>query len=143
MAAYIKQLLLIAVVAVLYTKASTQPMSLPNCPSKCGSVTIPYPFGTTKDCSLDNTFLIDCNQTSSTSYAPFLPQSNQSVLNIALDGELRVSWPIASDCYAEKGEFANETAQGISMTNFHISPTGNKLIAVGCDTMGLFLANDS
>ncbi|CAJ2667644.1 unnamed protein product [Trifolium pratense] len=143
MAAYMKQLLLIAVVAVLYTKASTQPMSLPNCPSKCGSVTIPYPFGTTKDCSLDNTFLIDCNQTSSTSYAPFLPQSNQSVLNIALDGELRVSWPIASDCYAEKGEFANETAQGISMRNFHISPTGNKLIAVGCDTMGLFLANDS
>jgi hypothetical protein len=140
----IKQLLMIAVVTVLYTKSSTQPMSLPNCLSKCGSITIPYPFGTTKDCSLDNTFLIDCNQTYSTStYAPFLRQSNQSVLNIALDGELHVAWPIASDCYTEEGELASTTLQSFSMTYFHISPTRNKLIAVGCGAIGLFSASDS
>ncbi|GAU46488.1 hypothetical protein TSUD_402430 [Trifolium subterraneum] len=141
MAVDIKQLLLIAVVAVLYTKASTQPMSLPNCPSNCGSVTIPYPFGTTKDCSLDNTFLINCNQTS---HVPFLPENiNISVLDISLDGELRVAWPIASDCYTEEGEFANQTTQSINMTYFHVSPTRNKLIAVGCDTVGVLVGADS
>ncbi|KAK2390439.1 putative wall-associated receptor kinase [Trifolium repens] len=146
MAVHIKQLLLIATVAVLYTKtkAATQPMSLPNCPSKCGSVTIPYPFGTTNECSLDNTFLIDCNQTSSTStYTPFLPQSNQSVLNISLNGELRVAWPVASDCYTETGELANQTTQVINMTYFNVSPTRNKLTAVGCNTVGVLVGADS
>ncbi|GAU46486.1 hypothetical protein TSUD_402410 [Trifolium subterraneum] len=143
MAAHIKELVLIAVVVVLYTKASTQPMSLPNCTSKCGSVTIPYPFGTTKNCSLDNTFLINCNQMS---HVPFFQDEysdyNISVLNISFDGELRVAWPIASDCYAEMGKLVNETTQDISLTNFHISSTRNKLIAVGCDTFGVLDAYD-
>ncbi|WJX33988.1 hypothetical protein P8452_22144 [Trifolium repens] len=146
MAVQVKQLLLIATVAFLYTKtkAATQPMSLPNCPSKCGSVTIPYPFGTTKECSLDNTFLIDCNKTSSTSTStPFLPQSNQSVLNILLNGELRVAWPIASDCYTETGELAKQTPQVINMTYFNVSPTRNKLTAVGCNTVGVLVGADS
>ncbi|MCH82278.1 wall-associated receptor kinase 2-like [Trifolium medium] len=141
MAVHIKQFLLIAVVAVLYTKASTQSMSLPNCQSKCGSVTIPYPFGTTKECSLDNTFLIDCNQTSQ---VPFLPENkNISVLDISLEGELRVAWPIASHCYTKKGEFVNQTIQDIIMTHFHISSTRNKFIAIGCNTVGLIEAADS
>ncbi|AES95103.1 wall-associated receptor kinase galacturonan-binding protein [Medicago truncatula] len=126
---------------ILSPVVRTQPASLPNCPTKCGSVTIPFPFGTTKSCSLDNTFLIDCNKTSSTSTdVPFLPQSNQSVLNISLDGELHVAWPIGSDCYAEKGKLVNQTYPGINMTHLQISPTGNKLIAVGCDTVGIFSA---
>ncbi|XP_013461334.3 wall-associated receptor kinase 2 [Medicago truncatula] len=138
-----KQLLLM-VVAVIYTKVATQPVSLPNCPTKCGNVTIPFPFGTTNNCSLDNTFLIDCNKTSSTSTdVPFLPQTNQSVLNISLDGELRAAWPVASDCYSENGTKLSQIIQDINMTHFHISPTKNKLIAVGCDTVGVLEAADS
>jgi len=138
-----KQLLLMVVV-VIYTKASTQPVSLPNCPTKCGSITIPFPFGTTNNCSLDNTFLIDCNKTSPTStHVPFLPQSNQSVLNISLDGELRAAWPVASDCYSENGTKLSQIIQDINMTHFHISPTKNKLIAVGCDTVGVLEVVDS
>ena len=137
-----KQLLLM-VVAVIYTKVATQPVSLPNCPTKCGSVTIPFPFGTTNNCSLDNTFLINCNKTSTSTDVPFLPQSNQSVLNISLDGNLRVAWPVASDCYSKNGTQVNQTYYEINMTHFHISPTKNKLIAVGCDTVGVLTAGDS
>ncbi|PNY14222.1 wall-associated receptor kinase 2-like protein [Trifolium pratense] len=145
MAVRLKQLLLM-VAAAIYTKAATQPMSLPNCPTKCGSVTIPFPFGTTENCSLDNTFLINCNQTSSTPTStniPFLEKSNQTVLNISLNGELRVAWPVASDCYAEKSKRVNQTVKHVNMTNFQISPTRNKLTAVGCDTIGALSANDS
>ncbi|CAK8567478.1 unnamed protein product [Lathyrus sativus] len=145
---YSKQLLLIVVVAVFHTKAVTQPISRPNCPTMCGSVTIPFPFGTTKDCSLDNTFLINCIETSSTTsnsttQIPFLPNTNQSVLNISLDGKLRVAWPVARDCYGEKGTFMSRTFQNINMMHFPISPTRNKLIAIGCDTIGVFFAMDS
>jgi len=145
MAVHRKHLLLLTVFVVLYTKSETQPMSLPNCQTMCGNVTIPFPFGTTKECSLDNTFLIDCNKTSSTSTddVPFLPQTNQRVLNISLHGELRVAWPVSSDCYLENGTQVNQTLQNINMAHFHISPTQNKFIAVGCDTVGILTAADS
>ncbi|CAK8567479.1 unnamed protein product [Lathyrus sativus] len=140
MAVHIKQLLLMVVVAVIYTKAATQPvLSLPNCPEKCGSVDIPFPFGTTVDCSLNNTFLINCNKT----LVPFLPQSNQRVIDISLGGTLRVAWPVASDCYTKNGTLMNQTIPDINITYFPASPTRNKLIAVGCDTVGVFQTTDS
>jgi len=144
---YSKQLLLMVVVAVLYTKAATQPISLPNCIGKCGSIEIPFPFGITKDCSLDNTFLINCKKISSTTsnsttLVPFLSKTNQRVLNITLKGELHVAWPVASDCYAKNSIQVNQPYFDIKMPYFHISPTRNKLIAVGCDTIGLFAAID-
>jgi len=148
MAVHIKQLLLVTVFVILYTKSETQPIiPRPNCPTitMCGSVPIPFPFGTTKDCSLDNTFLINCNKTSSTSTddVPFLPQSNQSVLNIDLAaGKLRVAWPVASDCYSKNGTQVNQTIQDIIMTNFQIS-TQNKFIAVGCDTVGILIVAEA
>jgi hypothetical protein len=146
MVVYSKQLLMVVVTVFLVKEATQQLLSLPNCPTKCGSVTIPFPFGITKDCSLDSTFLIDCNKTSVTStstHVPSLPQSNHSVLNISLDGELHVAWPVASDCYAEKSELVNQTYWGINMTHFPISSTRNKLIAVGCDTAAFLATYDS
>ncbi|RHN69507.1 putative protein kinase RLK-Pelle-WAK family [Medicago truncatula] len=142
---YSKQLFLMVVVAVFYTKAATQPMSLPNCTAKCGSIKIPFPFGITKDCSLDNAFLINCNKTSSTAsnstkHVAFLSKTNQRVLNISLNGELHVAWPVARHCYPKKSK---PTTPDIKMPHFHVSPTQNKLIAVGCDTMGLLEAIDS
>ncbi|KAJ1376612.1 Wall-associated receptor kinase, galacturonan-binding domain [Sesbania bispinosa] len=137
-----QQQLLLLLVAILVASTQTQPMSLPNCPTNCGSVTIPFPFGTTESCSLDSTFLINCNQTSSTLHTPFLAQRNLSVLNISLNGELHVAWPVASDCYARKGKQVNQTVQGLNLTNFHVS-SRNKLTVVGCDTIGLVVGNDS
>ncbi|XP_072078131.1 wall-associated receptor kinase 1-like [Arachis hypogaea] len=66
--------------------AVTQPNS--NCTKRCGSVEIPFPFGTDESCSLDTSFLISCNHTST----PYLPHNNATVLSISLDdGEMRVS----------------------------------------------------
>ncbi|GAU24069.1 hypothetical protein TSUD_388620 [Trifolium subterraneum] len=141
-----KLLLLLVIVTVFLSKVASQLLSLPNCPTKCGSVTIPFPFGTTKDCSLDNTFLINCNKTSTSTtstHVPYLPQSNQSVLNISLDGELHVAWPVARDCYDEKSKLVNWAYRTINTTHFHISSTRNKFIAVGCDTTGALVTYDS
>lgn len=143
MAVHSKQLL--SLLMVFIAKAATQLISMPNCPTKCGSVTIPFPFGTTKDCSLDSTFLINCNKTSSSSTSPqvpSLPHSNQNVLNISVNGELHVAWPVARDCYAENRKLVNQTYWGIDIKHFSISSTRNKLVAVGCDTIGALSAYD-
>ncbi|KEH35374.1 wall-associated receptor kinase-like protein [Medicago truncatula] len=142
-----KQVLLMVVFAVFYTKVASQPMSLPNCQTKCGSVTIPFPFGITKDCSLDSKFIISCYNTSSTpkstTYKPFLANTNQRVLNISLNGELRVAWPVASHCYANSVMLLAQTSQDIIVTHFQVSPTRNKLIVVGYYTVGLLTTYDS
>ena len=126
-------LMLLFVVAILCAAhAANQPS--PNCKTSCGSVNIPFPFGTTEDCSLDSSFLIHCNKTT-----PYLPQTNLTVLNISLNGKLRISSPVASDCYADKGKSNNQTSRHWYLPDYglySISSSRNKLTTIGCDTLG-------
>ncbi|XP_059629936.1 putative wall-associated receptor kinase-like 16 [Cornus florida] len=93
----IQQLLVVVIVALIAaTPAESQ--AKPGCPETCGNLTIPYPFGTSESCYLDETFLITCNESKAQ-----LGNGNIDVLNISLDGELIVSTWIAFDCYTESG----------------------------------------
>ncbi|KAK7351077.1 hypothetical protein VNO77_10249 [Canavalia gladiata] len=134
MGMYSKQVLQLVVVATLF--GATQTLPKPNCPTKCGSVNIPFPFGMSKECSLDSSFIITCNQTSHT---PFLKNNrNLAVLNISLDGQLQISSPVATTCYDNNtAEWVNQTNWVFYIAPFRLSPTGNKLTAVGVDTAGL------
>lgn len=136
-------MLLLLLFTLLIAATKTQPMSKPNCPTNCGSVTVPFPFGMTEDCSLDASFLVSCNRTSSSSHVLFLPQTNISVLNISLNGELQISWPVASDCYAERGKLVSQTFQDINLTTFQVSSNRNKFTVIGCDTLGVVVGIDS
>ncbi|KAJ6759487.1 hypothetical protein OIU74_026046, partial [Salix koriyanagi] len=44
--------------------AESQVMALTGCESYCGGIEIPYPFGMTKGCFLDERFKIHCNSSS-------------------------------------------------------------------------------
>ena len=98
----------------------------------CGSLNIPYPFGTRAGCYMNDSFLITCNRTY---YPPlaFLRKSNINVKNISLSGELRVMVRVAQDCN-EKGE-KHKTSMNLS--KFPISSTKNKFTAIGCDTYAM------
>ncbi|XP_061373358.1 putative wall-associated receptor kinase-like 16 [Gastrolobium bilobum] len=141
-----KQLLQLLIVVIIFSATQTQTQSIPipnpNCPNNCGSLTIPFPFGTTEECSLDSSFLISCNKTSS-QYTPFLRKSNITVLNISLNGEMQISYPVGSDCYTVGGKRVNQTFHDLKLKYFHISSKRNKLTVVGCDTLGLVVGIDS
>ena len=123
-------LLLLLLVAILCAaQAATQPN--PNCTTSCGSVSIPFPFGTTEGCSLGSSFLIHCNKASAC-----LPLTNLTVLNISLNGELRISSSVARDCYTDdkdKQSSLTLTPLELNVTQFRISSSRNKLTAVGCN----------
>ncbi|KAK7831681.1 wall-associated receptor kinase 3 [Quercus suber] len=123
-------LLLLGLIILAATEAS-QPNS--NCERSCGSVSIPYPFGTKEGCYHDESFLITCNKTKSGTSKPFLRRGNIPVLNISLDGELRVSSAIAHACYNDSGIPVNKTKTGLSLTKFAVSSTKNKFTAVDID----------
>ncbi|XP_061373984.1 wall-associated receptor kinase 1-like [Gastrolobium bilobum] len=136
-----QHLLLLLLAMLLAVETAAQP--LPNCTRKCGSLEIPYPFGTTEGCYLDTPFLITCNQTSGSPPTPFLQGGKTTVLNISLDGELRISLQSAKDCYNDSGEPTISETSGLKLSHFHISSTRNKLTAIGCDTLGLITGHGS
>ncbi|KAG6627612.1 hypothetical protein CIPAW_15G141600 [Carya illinoinensis] len=127
--------------------AAAEPNS--SCSRRCGSLYIPYPFGTSESCYLDPSFLITCKSNFSSgmiTYTPFLRLGNIKVLNISLvDGELRVSIHIATNCPLESNYNANNWGDKrlIKLREFPISYTKNVLTAVGCDTLGLITSSES
>ncbi|KAG6626162.1 hypothetical protein CIPAW_15G028800, partial [Carya illinoinensis] len=109
----------------------------PSCNRTCGNVSIPYPFGTSKGCYLDSSFLIICNY-SFQPPKPFLGvDHNIDVLNISPDGELRVSNLVFRRCQWWP-EFDNQPSLSrisalLNLSKFSISLEKNSIFAVGCN----------
>ncbi|CAA2982207.1 Serine threonine kinase [Olea europaea subsp. europaea] len=108
----------------------------PNCMNHCGDIKIPFPFGTTPDCSFNKAFLVNCTD----EFNPpkvFLRRSNVEIVNISLDGQLWILNYIAKACYVQ-------TQNGIRIRNskphmqlsrpLTVSNTANKFTVIGCDT---------
>ena len=120
---------------IILAAAASEPTNS-SCIRTCGSLQIPYPFGTTEGCYLNPSFLITRNEST-----PFLSPSNLTILNISLDShELEVSTPIALECInatASNHSYSNLDPGPIDIVlNFPLSDTKNKLTALGCDTFG-------
>ncbi|KAJ0086740.1 hypothetical protein Patl1_08222 [Pistacia atlantica] len=104
------------------------------CEDRCGDVEIPYPFGTTTGCSLDDNFFITCKK-SSNPPQPFLWKTNILVTNITIDGRLHVMSTAGRDCYLEGGESDPiSTRRVFSLSEFTISSTENMFTVIGCDS---------
>ncbi|XP_059629662.1 wall-associated receptor kinase 2-like [Cornus florida] len=119
----VKSVILVVIIARVATA-----QGMPGCKDRCGNLKIPYPFGMSQGCYLNESFLITC--TKSKTYL----NGNLSVLNIALEGQLRILSPIATVC---RGLQANYTTRDQQLsTSFPLSSTRNKFIAVGYNTTG-------
>ncbi|KOM41495.1 hypothetical protein LR48_Vigan04g169300 [Vigna angularis] len=136
----VKQLLLVVFLTAAAAAAKAHPVTKPNCPTKCGNVSIPFPFGLTKLCSLNTSFLITCNKSLSPPI-PFLNTTNNEkvrVLDISLDGQLHVSLPVATSCVNNKnGESDKDYFSFRLYTPFHLSSRQNKLTVLGAYTAGV------
>ncbi|THG05547.1 hypothetical protein TEA_016700 [Camellia sinensis var. sinensis] len=109
--------------------------TLPGCEDHCGNISIPYPFGTTEGCYIEQHFKVACNDTDYHPPKLFLESSdtNVEITEILLSGELRISAWIGFDCYSEGGQ-NNTFETWMRVPRFPISNTRNKFTAVGCDT---------
>ncbi|KAG2665845.1 hypothetical protein I3760_15G026700 [Carya illinoinensis] len=112
--------------------AAAHEIALPNCPDHCGDVPIPYPFGTSDDCSLNEDFFISCNQSST---GRDQPQIGVIVVpNISVElGQLEILLTLSRQCYNESGMLSSFRRSRLTST-FTISNTENIFMAVGCDT---------
>ncbi|KAG6624345.1 hypothetical protein CIPAW_16G020000 [Carya illinoinensis] len=117
------------------------PMAKPNCPDRCGDVEIPYPFGTSKGCYLDQNYFINCtNDSSGKTRRPMY--ENVFLLNISLEGHFEFSGYPASECYNKSGTLMDEMFYFVT-TFGSISYTQNVFVAVGCDTIAYLNATQN
>lgn len=131
-----QQLLLGIIILAASASASAQP--LPSCNTTCGSLSIPHPFTTSEGCYIDPSFLITCNYNISEPPTLFLRLGDLVVLDISLDGEMRIGNPVSRSCYGKsfnlvysRNTTSNITA-GFWLSIFRISYERNKITAVGC-----------
>lgn len=121
---------IILVAALKVAEAAVQPKS--ECSTSCGNLSIPFPFGTSPDCYLDDAFFVTCNR-SDDGPKPFLKGKTQ-VFDISLQGTLSVSSSLAHDCYNATGFPISIAKSVMGFDQFSVSSTRNKITVVGCDT---------
>ena len=112
-----------------------RPVAKPGCEAKCGSVTIPFPFGIGSNCSIDKWFEIECVNNS----RPYLKDGKIEVLNINLTSNqyIQVRNPISFHNCANK---TATKAVNFTGTPFYIS-SDNIFVAVSCDVLAKLHSN--
>ncbi|KAB5573077.1 hypothetical protein DKX38_000271 [Salix brachista] len=110
--------------------AAAAPIAKPGCRDRCGDISIPYPFGLGKDCYMNESFAIECNETGA-----FISGINMEVLNISAERAVAtVKGPIiSSNCTGRE----NGVPLNLSGTPFVFSYSYNVFVAVGCNTQAL------
>ncbi|CAN6373681.1 unnamed protein product [Urochloa humidicola] len=123
--------------------------SRPGCPSICGTVNIPYPFGIGVECAWPGTgsdnldFTITCNH----SFNPPRPYTGDfEIISISLEaGKMRVFSPVSYICYNSSNTTESNGLSSWSfdfVATFLISPTRNVFTGIGCDTLALLTGKE-
>ncbi|KAK1566853.1 hypothetical protein Q3G72_004899 [Acer saccharum] len=109
------------------------PISKPNCPSSCGNVSIPFPFGIGSNCYLNDSFAVDCKFDH---HKPFLRSINLEVLNITLpDFGILVNHPVLNSCLSNESTLLENTP--------FLFSDRNRFVSVACDNFAIMSSNNS
>lgn len=117
---------------LLSPPSSSGSIAKQGCPDRCGTLSIPYPFGVGSGCSMERSFEINCNA----SYDP--PKPFLSVLNAEIIGinptNIRINYPnLALSSYGQDARILTVIYR-LSPTRYTFSDE-NWLTAIGCDDM--------
>ncbi|KAJ0699626.1 putative EGF-like domain, wall-associated receptor kinase [Helianthus annuus] len=123
--------------------ASTGNMAKPGCQTRCGNLTVAYPFGigVGSGCSIDKSLDLTCN----TTYDPpklFIGSGNIEI-HKSSDSELWVTNFVAQRCYDQSGGVTVDNYAWINLASsaFAFSQR-NKFTVIGCDDFALITGSN-
>nr|GME08860.1 wall-associated receptor kinase 2-like [Ipomoea batatas] len=125
---------------------SNAPIARPGCPTRCGNLTVPYPFGIGigSECALDSGFVILCDTSlSGQARALFTGWSRFGFVYNISETQISISHSpgLATKCYDSKGAlvrkppFLHSTYWPLPIQRYYhcsLSPE-NKITTLGCD----------
>ncbi|KAJ9189866.1 hypothetical protein P3X46_001117 [Hevea brasiliensis] len=127
----------LALLLAIQLAIAKEPIAKPNCTDHCGDINIPYPFGMSKGCYLDEWFEIECNNSVYGPPRAFISKIKMELLNISVRGWAIVKGPIISfNCSGSKAD----PPVNLTGSPFSISPR-NIFTAIGCNTRALMTDN--
>uniref|UniRef100_A0A0E0M2A9 Protein kinase domain-containing protein n=1 Tax=Oryza punctata TaxID=4537 RepID=A0A0E0M2A9_ORYPU len=126
-------------------KAADEPSGQrPGCPSKCGEVDIPFPFGIGPQCAMQTfyDFKIDCLSSNGSSNKPFFRGAEVTKLSVS-DGKASMNMNISTYCYdSSSGTTKTRGASAdFSDSPYWISDKDNKVVVIGCQTLAYMQIN--
>ncbi|KAL5651024.1 hypothetical protein ACJX0J_036482, partial [Zea mays] len=111
-----------------------------DCPSKCGDVSIEYPFGIGPGCAMEKGFELHCNESQSQdgrrSSTAYFSDGDLPVLAdiLLLHGQVRVMSSVASMCPNNR---STTYLLNLSGTPFTLAEKENMFTVIGVDAIGL------
>ncbi|KAJ0037742.1 hypothetical protein Pint_23943 [Pistacia integerrima] len=117
---------------MLLTATLVSSLSKPGCDALCGDLEIPYPFGTSLNCSLNKDFLIACNHSSTPPKALYRNESDIPVTKVDITtGQLHISSFISRRCHPS----TKANSPWYNLPDFlTVSNTENKFTVIGCNS---------
>ncbi|KAK1437483.1 hypothetical protein QVD17_03274 [Tagetes erecta] len=136
-------------ILLMFSASLAANITKPGCPSKCGNLSIPYPFGiqSTPGCSIGRWYDIICNTTfdppkaffpgPSFSYSGDQNPSNDifslvEVVDIS-SNHVRIKNTISTKCYDALGGSTRYNSAGVVVATWLTLSELNKLYVIGCD----------
>ncbi|KAF5732523.1 wall-associated receptor kinase-like 22 [Tripterygium wilfordii] len=126
--------LLVFLMMIMFTWPMRSSAQVTSCPSSCGNVEIPFPFGVGASCSVDDYwFKIDCKDNK-----PLLESIDLEVLEISLEGTIRVNHPIFSACRDRTSSNVN-----LEESPFSFSQNATRFTGIGCNNLAFMSSINS
>ncbi|XP_057802732.1 putative wall-associated receptor kinase-like 16 [Salvia miltiorrhiza] len=127
---------ILASTPTLLLSSQNFPLAKLNCSDHCGDISIPFPFGTTEECSMSSNFRVTCNHTAIDPPKLFWEDSSIEITNISTHGQIKLLQSVAYDCYYSNGSRALNFSTWIELpTYFTVNNTANKFTIVGCNAL--------
>ncbi|WZZ80730.1 hypothetical protein YC2023_101302 [Brassica napus] len=129
----VQRLILVAVFFYLACTELVNGQPRKDCQTRCGNVTIEYPFGTSQGCYYadDPSFNLTCNDKEKLFF-----RNNIEVINISHSGELRVMTNTSYACYDRQGNSNGSRYYTYRLGSLSLSHK-NKFNVVGCNAVAL------
>ncbi|KAJ9544776.1 hypothetical protein OSB04_024483 [Centaurea solstitialis] len=120
-----------------YTFINSTNLAKPGCPSRCGDLIVPYPFGiignNDTNCSLSHEFNVYCNNSIHPPRATLREVAYTSIKLIS-DSTLETTNKVSTRCYLPNGTFSYGFPISLSYEDLpYTFSQVNKFIVIGCD----------